>query len=300
VSGRSSRGRDKPRLIFLAFRLVPALAVSALAFAPISAIAQSPPAPDVVFKGDFETGKLSPWPGGQCANTGLQSSAETTRGTVNLTVRLVGQGRYAARFNLPAAGTSQACELLDGRPIGLGTDDYYGLMVMFPKTWREPSPRGWGLAIAQLNFQGIHGPPVGLFAHGNSIELAMQTGLCGSSRCAYSSGREGNVTPMAAVPAPLTRGVWHELIVHVHWTTDSSGVVEAWHRLKGQKAWRKTVSLRGYPTVQWTPDRLSILSYNATVDKIGAYRGSAAFPLSIWSDGFVRATTFAAAATALP
>ncbi len=51
---------------------------------------------------------------------------------------------------------------------------------------------------------------------------------------------------------------------------------------------------------QWTPDRLSILSFNTTVDKIGAYRGNADFPLSVWLDGFVRTTSFAAAAAALP
>lgn len=270
----------------------------------MSAAAQSPPAEGVVFSGDFETGKISQW-GGQCVNTGLPSSPSLVRGTVNLTVRVVGEGKYAARFNLPPAETNNACELLDKRPIGLGTDDYYGLMVFFPKSWREPSPAGWGLLIAQFSYQGIHGPPVGLEAHANSIKLVIQTGQCqlitsGGGGCAYSNGPGGNVKPLVAVPAPLVLHAWHELIVHVHHAIDSSGVIEVWHRLKGQVGWKKTVSLSGYPTVQWTPERLSILSYNATVDKIGAYRGHADFPLSIWQDGFVRTTSFAAAAAALP
>jgi hypothetical protein len=37
-----------------------------------------------------------------------------------------------------------------------------------------------------------------------------------------------------------------------------------------------------------------------TSDKIGAYRGRADFPLTVWQDGFVRTTSFAAAAAALP
>ena len=200
---------------------------------------------------------------------------------------------------------NNACEVLDERLIGLGGDDYYGLMVFLPRNWREPSPAGWGLSIAQLGFQGIWGSPVSLNAHAHNIALEVQTGLCSpvaSSHpgCAYTSGVGGNVKPMSAVPAPLALGVWHELIVHVHRSTDSTGVIEVWHRVKGQVDWKQTVSLRGYPTVQWTPDRLSVLSYNATVDKIGAYRGRAGFPLTVWMDGFVRATSFAAAAAALP
>jgi hypothetical protein len=272
----------------------------------MSASAQSQPATGVKFDGGFETGNLSQWSGAQCANTGLPSTTGSPRGTVHLSRRLVGQGRYAARFNLPAAGTSNICEVLDKRPIGLGTHDYYGLMVFFPRNWREPSPAGWGLAIAQLSFQGIWGAPVSLNAHARNVALVMQSGLCtpvtsSNPGCAYSSGRGGNVRPMVAVPAPLFKlGAWHEIIVHVYHTTDSSGVIEAWHRLKGQTRWRKTVSLTGYPTVQWTPERLPILSYNATVDKIGAYRGNADFPVSVWHDGFVRATSLDDAAAALP
>ena len=197
----------------------------ALAFAATSATAQSPPAGDVLFRGGFETGKISEW-GGQCANTGTATTAAIARGTAGLTVRVVGQGKFAARFNLPAAATNNACEFLNTRSIGLGTDDYYGLMVLFPKKWREPSPAGWGLSIAQLSFQGIWGAPVSLNAHARNIALELQSGLCApyaSSHpgCTYSSGSGGNVPPMIAVPAPLALGVWHEIVVHVRHTTDS-------------------------------------------------------------------------------
>ncbi len=301
---RSSPKRGAIWAAVLACRVVFALGVTVLAFTAMSASGQSSPPADVVFAGGFERGKLSPW-GGQCANTGVSSNQSIVRGTVGLTVRLVGHGKYAARFDLPAAGTNNACELLDTRPIGLGTDDYYGLMVFFPKSWREPSPAGWGLAIAQFGYQGIWGSVVGLNAHRRNIALIVQSGQCApvtssNPGCAYSSGPGGNIRPMVAAPAPLTLGVWHELIVHVHHAADSSGVIEAWYRRKGQTRWKQTVSLRGYPTVQWTPETLPTLSYAATVDKIGAYRGHADFPVTIWQDGFVRATSFAAAAAALP
>jgi chitodextrinase len=262
----------------------------------------------IVFNGDFETGDHKQWTwGAQCANTGVPSDALAIRGTITVQSAIVGQGRYGARIDLPAAPDGKsACETVSKRQIGLGTDDYYGLMVRFPSGWREPSSAEWGLALAQFNFQNIWGAPVILIAHANHIALVLQSGLCNPADtsnpgCAYSSGAGGNVKPLVAVPAPLTTDAWHELIIHVRWATDSSGVLEAWHRVKGSGSWRKTVLLSGYPTVQWTANRGPQAIANLTTsDKIGAYRGKATFPLSVWHDGFVRTTSFAAAAAPLP
>jgi hypothetical protein len=258
----------------------------------------------IMFNGDFESGGISPW-AAQCANT---SSAPVlfTRGTVTVQSEIVAQGKYAARIDLPAAPRDRtACETLSKRPIGIGTDDYYGLMVRFPPGWREPSPAGWGLAIAQLNYQGIWGSPVMLTAHADRIALVMQSGLCRSvdtnnPGCAYSSGPGGNLRSLVAVRAPLALDAWHQLIVHVRWATDSSGVIEVWHRRKGARTWTRTVSLRGYPTVQWTSEeKPQAIGSSVTTDKIGAYRDQAEFSLTVWHDGFVRARSFAATASAL-
>jgi hypothetical protein len=261
----------------------------------------------IVFKGDFETGDLSQWTwGAQCANTGVPSSGSAVRGTISVQSEIVGQGKNGARIDLPAASGTSACETLSKRTIDIGADDYYGLMVRFPSGWREPSHVGWGLSIAQLNFQNIWGAPVILIAHANHIALVLQSGLCNSAftsrpGCTHSSGPGGNVKPMVAVPAPLATDAWHELIIHVRWAADSSGVLEAWHRLKGSGSWNKTAFLSGYPTVQWTSDRgLRGIARSVTSDKVGAYRGGADFPLTVWHDGFVRAKSFSVAASPLP
>jgi polysaccharide lyase-like protein len=260
----------------------------------------------VAFTGDFETGDHSQWTwGAQCANTGVPSSGSALRGTITVQSEIVAQGTYAARFDLPAATGTSACETLDKRRIGLGSDDYYGLMVRFPGAWREPSSAGWGLSLVQLNFENIWGAPVMLAAHADHVALVLQSGLCNTFQssnpgCAYSSGPGANVAPMAAVPAPLALEAWHQLIVHVRWRTDSSGIIEVWHRQQGESGWNKTVSLRGYPTLQWTADMgPNAITDMTTSDKIGAYRGSATFPLTVWQDGFVRTSSFAAAASAL-
>jgi hypothetical protein len=102
-----------------------------------------------------------------------------------------------------------------------------------------------------------------------------------------------------AIPAPLVRRKWHQLIVHIRWTTRRNGIIEVWHRLKGRRAWNKTATLRGYPTVQWTDEEGPKAIASQTSDKIGAYRGHSTFPLTVWHDGFVRTTSFASAARAL-
>jgi hypothetical protein len=267
-----------------------------------------PPAPNtgkIVFNGNFETGDHSQWTwGAQCANTGEPSSGSIVRGTLSVQSEVAAQGEFGARFELPASGEKTACETLAKRQVGVGTDDYYGLMVRFPADWREPSSAGWGLSLAQLNFQNIWGAPVSLHAHADHVALVMQSGRCNSVEtskpgCTYSSGRNGNVAPMVAVPAPLALEEWHQLIVRVRWATDSSGVIEVWHRLQGEESWNKTVSLDGYPTVQWTEKERPVKIDGNSSDKIGAYRGGADLPLTVWHDGFVRTTTFAAAAAAL-
>ena len=139
-----------------------------------------PPPGAVVFRGDFETGNIAQWTwGAQCANTGVSSTGSWVRGTISVQSELVGQGSYGARYDLPAAANAYtACETLSKRRIGLGSDDYYGLMVRFPSDWREPSSARWGLSLAQLNFERIWGAPVLVAAHAHHIALVMQSGLC--------------------------------------------------------------------------------------------------------------------------
>ena len=95
----------------------------------------------------------------------------------------------------------------------------------------------------------------------------------------------------------VPEGVWHELIVHCHWATDKSGLVEVWHRIKGQSTWTKTASLSGYPTLQTNPDG----SYRTgTLDVLQAYRGSSTAPVTVWLDGFSRSQSLATAAANIP
>jgi Polysaccharide lyase len=262
--------------------------------------------PRVVFSGNWETGNISQWGTAQCANTG-PVGGPYLRGTINLVTDIVAQGKYAARFDLPAGGPASACEVLRPRTEALGTDDWYALEVYFPSNWREPSSDFWGLLFAQFDYERITGPPVGLYAHADHVNLAIETGLCNESTgaCQHTTGNDAGPNEQGSLGYTLrivpvgTRlaGTWQQFVVHVHHAADASGLVEGWWRPRGG-TWSKTVSWSGYPTVQWSTLR-PVDTNLGTHDKIGAYRGTSTFPISLWQDGFCVATSFSAAAGCL-
>ena len=102
------------------------------------------------------------------------------------------------------------------------------------------------------------------------------------------------------IVAPAYVNVWHEFIIHVRWAPNAKGMIEVWHRLKLHKLWRKVVYRRGIPTLQWEQEGPDSLLGSVTSDKIGAYRGWARFPITVWLDGFIRSSSFETTAAALP
>ena len=254
----------------------------------------------ILYRENWEKGRLNSEWGAQCNN--LTEPNFATRGSFSLERRPVGQGRWAARFQLPPdTARSTACEVIHDRRLDLDSDDYYALELYFPRTWREPAGVFWGLMVSQLNYQGITGPSVGLTAHRNYVNLVVASGFFNGTVTRWRSGNgraRGNLPRMYAIRRPLETQVWHELIVHVRWSTGTDGLVEVWHRLRGAGAWKKTVRLSGYPTVQWSQTRPASTS-SGTTDKIGAYRAQSSFPISVFHDGFCRALSFRAARSCL-
>lgn len=256
------------------------------------------PRRDVLYREDWEGGglDLSQW-GAQCNN--LTEPNFATRGSFSVQRDHVDQGRWAARFVLPAdTARPTACEVIHDRTLDLGTDDYYALALYFPKKWREPSGVFWGLLVAQFNYEGIAGPPVGLAAHGNYVNLIVGSGYFNGVQTKWYTANgigRGNLGRLYAIPRPMQRQAWHELIVHVHWSAGNDGEVEVFHRIDGRrKRWERTAALTGYPTVQWSSSRPAT-SAMGTTDKIGAYRAQSSFPISVLNDGFCRALSFRAA-----
>jgi Polysaccharide lyase len=302
--------------------LMVTLSVIALAWLSLSpALAATAPASlsaGLSFDGSFQSG-LAPWGaaggGAQCANYGTPSTAPRVRGNLYDDSSTFVAGVQAARFDLPASQPNyplQACELTNPRPLGLGGDDYYGYMFYVPQGWSagvtDPSAF-WGIATAQFHFQGIWGSPIAFELHDDRMTLALETGACSNSLtsdpgCQWRSnadnpdGDPGNLGAHYVVPAPMQQGVWHEIVMHVRWASDSTGQIQVWHRVMGDSDWTQTVNLSGYPTVQW--DASQGCCYADVVDKVGAYRGPSTVPVSVWESNVLIGTSFGAVAGSLP
>jgi len=260
----------------------------------------------MLFNGGFDTGSYKPWSTPQSGNYGYADNTQVHFGTFYTDTQTVGQGSVAGRFTLPAwTGGRTRSQVITGRPVNTGGDDYYSLMFYVPTGWTPGTSAFWGVSIAELNFQnlGVGGPSIALQLHADHLTVAMQTGVATTTspffqyRSNADSPGSPNLPALYAIPPGMQQGVWHELIVHCHWATNNSGLVEVWHRLKGQSAWTKTASLSGYPTLQTNPNG----SYpSSTLDDIQAYRGPSIAPVSVWLDGFSRSQSFATATANLP
>jgi hypothetical protein len=265
-----------------------------------------------LFSGFFNGG-YQPWGTPQCLNYGNPvDNSQVHFGDFYIDTQNVGEGTSSGRFTLPAwSGGKTRCQVITKRSINVGGDDYYSLMFYVPAGGFQPgtmssSASQWGVSIAELNFQnlGHGGPTIALHAQSDHVTLVMNTGVATTTwpyhqyRSNADAGGNGtNLPPLYAIPAPMQTGVWHEIVVHCHWATNSGGQVEVWHRVKGQSTWTKTVSLTGYPTLEVNPDG----SYSSTtLDVTGAYRGPSSAPATVSLDGFGRWQSVAAAETFLP
>jgi hypothetical protein len=282
------------------------VAVVAIAAAASSSAGADRPNGFVLYREDWEKGRLDTgqW-GAQCDNLTLPPHYVGTRGSFKVQQETVGQGRWAARFDLPHHATrATACEIIHNRTLDLGRVDYYALAVLFPRKWKEPGDQArsfWGMVIAQFNYEMITAPPVGLFAHRQYVNLVLQTGYFDGFVSRWRSGNgiaRGNVPRMYAIPRPLKLASWHQLIVRIHWSTGNDGAVDVWHRLRSKHRWKQTVRLRGKPTVQWSGSKPA-LSEMPTWDKLGGYRGESSSPVSVWHDAYCRASSFRAAQSCL-
>lgn len=286
---------------------------AALALALSYCATAAGPSGTVLFDGAFDHG-LTRWRatngGPQCANYGTPSKPPRLRGTFNF-ARV--KGVLAGRFELPAARPPtyplEACELITRRALKLGTTGYYGYMFYVPQGWTTDASQFWGITTAQFHFQNIWAAPIVFELHHDHMTLALETGACRSyltaaPGCTWRSnadnpnGRPGNLGARYAVPRPMRLGVWHEIVMRVHWAADRSGEIQVWHRVAGTAHWTPTVSLRGYPTIQW--DIAKGCCYRTVYDKIGAYRGAGAGPVSVWLADYRIGTSFAAVAAMMP
>jgi hypothetical protein len=202
----------------------------------------------VVWRGDFETGDTSQWP----TIHGLPER-------LTIVTSPVRQGQYALRTELRNGdwnNNGNRNEVVWNTAQKQGTDRYYAWSTMFSAEY--PAESKWQV-FTQWHHSGLTGsPPLEMDVYANEIRL-----VSGGSTVRWS--------------ANLVRGVWHDFVVHVYWSADSSaGFVELWY--DGNKALEKTYLATTY-------------SGQDTFFVQGLYRDSSIVPPAVvWHDGATVAT----------
>lgn len=277
----------------------------------------------LTFAGSFNN-TLASWTAGggaaQCANYGTPSKYPRLRGTLSFDNTNVGSGIASGVFTLPADTSPstyplEACDVVTrSLPNTLGTDSYEGIMVYVPLGWTIANHFFTGVNIEQYRFQNIYGSPITLELHPNHVTIALETGGCfnhatatpgcqfrsnaDNPPCRSNSGRTCLPGYYAIPPGAFVQGAWNEIMLHVHWASDSTGSVQSWYRTKGQSTWMSGNSFSGIPTVQW--DNSIGCCGTSYRDLTEAYTAALSAPVSVWLDNVVSATSFAAVASTMP
>lgn len=163
----------------------------------------------VLWRGDYETGDISQWSGYE----GILSRLTVVQSPVR-------QGKYALRVELHQgdiafSGTRNEVSN-EGRPEVVGNDHWYSWSTLFPADF--PAPQTWQV-FTQWHHSGCCGsPPLEFDVLGERVQIAHQ-----GDQILWS--------------APLVRGVWHDFVIHVYFSS-TAGYIEFWY--DGQKALEKT------------------------------------------------------------
>jgi Polysaccharide lyase len=179
-----------------------------------------------------------------------------------------------------------------------GDDYWYAWSTLFPTSWVAPYSFG---IFAEWHASLATSPIVGFGARGNFAELTL---LSGQTDEAANTAAVDRVVPLLST---LSKGRWNDFVMHVRWTSRARGFVEVFHRVQGERSFRKVVDLQNVPTLQATSDgrgrdfyllmgiyRRSYCAQPTELDCNGP-GGRVQPPSVVYHDSFVRADSFASA-----
>jgi hypothetical protein len=221
----------------------------------------------------------------------------------------VRHGKYSARVVLnPGDHASYTCkaeavEAIKSLGEGEGSESWWGWSWKLPVGWRGTN--SWGM-LFEFTTNAALWPSYGMLnfdaATRNSLRLGLHTGLTpnpGSG--SYNAAYEKWVTLLGpGALRPMVYGRWLDFYMHVVWRSRTSGVLEIWYRVEGQKKFTKLYSdvPRGGALIQVRPH--PTLLYNIENGAPGEdgkpeleleggfYRGNTPWTNTYWWDGMRR------------
>ncbi len=234
------------------------------------------------FSANFETHTAAQFSGLECATPSRQFRVVTNH---------VRGGHYAARFEerpgdfWPGNGTVRCLAVQGQTNECQGDNYYYAMSFFFP---RPITPNLLWETHARSSIYSLSDPlsvaPNAIAATGTSygtlataLSYRLNTGQAMWSGTSWSGWSDSEQIPIVS---PIPIGVWIDIVVHVKFSFDNTGMVEVWERTLGHR-WplRPKVQRIDVPTMQYVPGgldpgvptaRLSDTLY----DSIGLYKGS--------------------------
>ncbi|MFI8258686.1 polysaccharide lyase [Streptomyces filamentosus] len=235
----------------LARRALPLVLAAGLS--PLAGLAGAGPASaDTVVRATYEDGRLdSGYPGirldGCCAHS-LTLDANLTR---------TGKGSLRSRLKYgdpQAAGGPRA----ESEAVGLtparfrpGDRFWYGFSVYIPSTWQDDT-------VEDIVFQWHHtksscddpnrSPAMFLVVMPPTSTAPSRLRLRVNSDpvlCDHRDHASAHLLKTSHDLVPLTKGVWHDLVLRVEWAHTATGSLRAWHRTDKSSGWTQVLAAEG-------------------------------------------------------
>jgi len=282
-----------------------------------------------MYRKTFEDGLIASegW-GAQCDNI-PGPWGDIYRGSVQVDSSTSFAGSRHGNFYMPTnTGTSRVgCGLIRSKYVRERTHEYFSQAVMFPagfdaRALNDPYravgvsqdyqyygyPAGGNLPIMADHAYGSPDPAVTLVAHTGeckNMTCPMHSGLLSGGGYSSRGMPPGQDGPYVIIPPDkITRGVWYQYLVHVYWSTNNDGLVEAWYRPKGGSWIHSVTPKTGFPTLSWGQDaNTGTWISKESVDgrrssaKFGYYNPNPLTAQTVHWDQVCEATTFEAAAS---
>ena len=155
------------------------------------------PQPPALFVGDFETGDHAQW----------RHAEEESEDRIQVVRAPVRQGHFASRHEVRAGDSvygGARAELAEDGNIMLrpGMDLYFGWSSYFPADFPSPDITEGHSSFVQWKAEDSGGPPTAMSTRTERIALRVDNEDLWS--------------------IPLTRGVWHDFVVHMRFSSDPS------------------------------------------------------------------------------
>jgi hypothetical protein len=303
-------------LIFLTVAAVTAAVLSCGLLASLSSAAPSALLPDLTLSFDARPA-YSEWegiqPGYRCVNGSVEQSAPSKPASAAFrrdgSPGNVRHGRYSAKVVLaPGDHASYTCKAeavlaFTALDEGEGSESWWGWSWKLPVGWRGTN--SWGLLFEFTPYH-VFWPSYGMLnfdaATRDSLRLGLHTGLTpnpGSG--SYDSAYQKWVTLLGPdAPRPMVYGKWLDFYMHVVWRSRTSGVLQIWYRVGGQKQFTKLYSNvprdRALIQVRPHPTLLYNTQYGAPGEngkpglglEGGFYRANTPWTNEYWWDGMRR------------